>query len=567
MASSGNFATIGGLEKNTGGFTFSQGNLKYSVSTNNRGFICSAGFPDTGKWYYEMYIIGVGGTQDQVFMGVCNPDTMRANLTQSRGGAQGSYGGYVFDNYDGKAYLNGTAQSADGIGYFRSFPQKIGILVNRDDNEIKWTLNGSDLSSAYTIPTGPLYPYIGSGGGSTEASGVFNFGQDSTFGGAISAGGNSDSNGFGDFTFSVPSNYVALTSANLPISDDIDPAQTDSDYPQKQFFISQYSGNGTNRTITTEAQPDLIFIRSYNGTQDWYTLDSSRGITDNKYLLSNTTAAEATLPQSNFTSVGATSVGISSGTWLNSSGSEYQMWMWKCNGGTTASNSEGDITSTVQASQKAGFSIVEYTGDLTSSGNRTVGHGLSKAPEFIIRKGLNTERWAVSHVGCTSFNEMLELNTNAAEVDKSGNGSMSAPTTTVFSNNYTDGYAVNGTNYIAYCWHSVVGYSSFGSYVGNGNADGPFIYTGGRPALVVTKRIDGSGSWLVHDNKRDTYNPVKQIILWDDSQGQFSGANDRVDFLSNGFKVRSSNTGINGSGNDYIYMCWMDVPFKYNNTF
>ena len=112
--------------------------------------------------------------------------------------------------------------------------------------------------------------------------------------------------------------------------------------------MSQYSGNGTNRTITTEAQPDLIFIRSYNGSQDWYILDSSRGITANKYLLTNETNAEATLPQSNFTSVGATSVGISSGTWLNSSGSEYQMWMWRANGGTTASNSDGDITSTIQ---------------------------------------------------------------------------------------------------------------------------------------------------------------------------------------------------------------------------
>ena len=118
-----------------------------------------------------------------------------------------------------------------------------------------------------------------------------------------------------------------------------------------------------------------------------------------------------------------------------------------------------------------------------------------------------------------------------------------------------------------YAWADVEGMQKFGYYQGNGDADGPFIYTGGKPVLVVTKRVDGSGSWLVHDNKRDTYNPVVQILLWDDNQGEFSGANDRVDFLSNGFKVRSSNAGINGSGNDYIYMCWMDTPYKYNNTF
>ena len=139
MAGNANFTNIGDLEKDgNNNFTFSEANMKYSTTTNDRGFILPFGFPSTGKYYYEMYILGVGGTQDQVFMGVCTPDTMRGNLTTSRGGATGTYGGYTYDQYHGYAVLNGTNQTADSIGYFRSFPQKVGILVNRDDNEIKW---------------------------------------------------------------------------------------------------------------------------------------------------------------------------------------------------------------------------------------------------------------------------------------------------------------------------------------------------------------------------------------------------------------------------------------------
>jgi hypothetical protein len=140
MAGNANFTNIGDLEKDGGdSFTFSEANLKYSTTTNQRGFILPIRFPDTGKYYYEMYFLGVGGTQDHVFPGVCTPDTMRSALTSTRGGATGTNGGYVYDNYNGYARLNGTAQTADGIGQFRSFPQKMGILVNRDDNEIKWT--------------------------------------------------------------------------------------------------------------------------------------------------------------------------------------------------------------------------------------------------------------------------------------------------------------------------------------------------------------------------------------------------------------------------------------------
>ena len=567
MASSGNFATIGGLEKQSN-FTFTQGMLKYSTTTNQRGFICSQGFPPTGKWYYEMYILGVGGTQDQVFMGVCNPDTMRGNLSQTRGGATGTYGGYTFDNYDGKAYLNGTAQTADSIGYFRSFPQKVGILVNRDDNEIKWTLNGTDLSSAYTIPSGELRPYIGSGGGGTTASGVFNFGQDSTFGGAVSAGGNADSNGFGDFTFSVPSNYLSLCSANLPINSNIDPAETDDDIPTKQFNVVTWTGNrSSNSTINNITgvgfQPDLVWLKILNNTYDHRLVDSSRGVTE--AIRSNQTTVQQTEANGLY-QFGSDGFSVKGDNNYNSNGDPFVGYCWRANGGTTATNTSGTTTSTVQANQAAGFSIVQYNGSLSSTGVVTIGHGLSSAPELIIKKQVNkTGRWYVWHTGSSGANYMLELNTSSAQQDKSGNGNMSLPTSTVFYTNYTEGSNENTYNNVAYCWHGVEGYSKFGSFEGNSDNDGPFIHTGFKPRLLFIKNIDSTSAWGVYDGERPGFNDC-DLGAWDETTGYNNNIGTYpLDIVANGFKLRTSNSTVNSS-HTWVYGAWGDVPFKYNNT-
>ena len=576
MAGNTNFANIGDLEKDGGNnFTFSEANMKYSTTTNNRGFILPFGFPSTGKYYYEMYILGVGGTQDHVFPGVCTPETMRGQLTSTRGGATGTYGGYVYDNYFGYAKLNGTNQTADSIGHFRSFPQKVGILVNRDDNEIKWTLNGTDFSSAYTIPSGELRPYLGSGGGSNTASGYFNFGQDSTFGGAVSAGGNADSSGYGDFTFSVPSNYVSLSSANLPTSTDIDPAETDDDIPTKQFNTVIYTGTGSTQTISTvDFQPDLVWIKQRNGTNVHELYDSSRGAT--KRLQSNATNTEDTRSTelTAFATNGFT-VGTSTFGGVNGSTNTYVAWNWRANGGTTATNTSGTSNSTVQANQAAGFSIVQYNGSLTSTGVVTIGHGLSSAPELIMKKQVNkTGRWYVWHTGSSGANYMLELNSANAQADKSSNGNMSLPTSTVFWTNYTEGSNENTYNNVAYCWHGVEGYSKFGSYEGSGSSDdaGPFIFTGFRPRMVFVKCIDTAAEWAVYDTARDTVNEMGNCLEWDLNATEKTHASnlttDAMMFFSNGFKPTGGGGGrTNQTGQTYVYGAWGDVPHKYNNAF
>ena len=561
MASSGNFATIGGLEKNTGGFTFSQGNLKYAVSTNQRGFILSQGVPESGKYYWEVRVTQYGGSEDQVHIGVCQPDKMRGNLTGSRGGAQVSGGGgYTFDQYNGAAWLDGSKQSDDSIGNLRTTPQIFGFAIDRDNNTFKWTYNGSTYSSTYTIPSsGALYPYIGSGGGSNTASGVFNFGQDSTFGGAISAGGNADSNGFGDFTFSVPSNYVALSSANIPISSDIDPAETDDDIPTKQFGAAAYSGNSGTQSINLGFQPDLIWTKIREAS-DSRIVDSTRG-TDN-YLISNNNNAEATVTTgvTGFTSTG---YNLGSDGIYNGSSYTYVSWNWRANGGTTASNDSGDITSTVQANTKSGFSIVTYTGN--GGVAQSIGHGLSSgAPEFIIVKNRSAgDDWAVYHHSLGNAAHMI-LNSNAAQVTSSAYWGSFTPTTTLFKVGSDHKLNASSENYVAYLWHSVEGMQRFGTYEGNQNADGPFIYTGFRPRMIFMKNADTNSTELaVSDSARDTSNPIGPQLNWDNNNAE--GADKDVDFLSNGFKIRKYTGAMNDSGT-HIYGAWGDVPFKYNNT-
>jgi hypothetical protein len=566
----GNFATLGGLEKNTGGFTISEGNLKYAVSTNNRGFIASQGVPESGKYYWEVRVTQFGGTQDQIFFGVCDPNKSRGNLTASRGGAETSgAGNYVLDNYNGRAILDGTAQSNDSIGNARSVPQTFGVAVDRDNNTFKWTYDGSTYSSTYAIPSsGVLAPFIGSGGGSNTASGVFNFGADSTFAGLVTAGGNSDGNGYGDFSLAVPSGYVALCAANLPVEDEVDPAQTDDDYPQKLFDAKLYTGDGTSSNAITGVgfQPDFVWIKSRSAAENHNLYDSTRGA--NKRIKSNTIGGETTEGLPSFDSDGFTV--DATGSICNVSSRTYVAWNWRINGGTTATNSDGSVDSTVQVDPSGAFSLVKYRGGLTGTGAATVGHGLSKAPSMIIFKGYGNlaggdGQWWVGSDELTSWNYFLRLNTTADEIDKSGNGSMSSPTSTVFSVNNTDGLGASTIDNLAYCFTNVEGYCKTGGYTGNANDDGAFVYTGFRPAWILMREI-ATDNWGIYDDKRIGQNndsgSGNAVLYPDTNNDEENQASRAIDLLSNGFKLRTSNATFNASGN-YVYLAFAENPFKY----
>ena len=330
--------------------------------------------------------------------------------------------------------------------------------------------------------------------------------------------------------------------------------------PRDFFNTVLYTGNGTTQSITGVGfQPDWTWIKERSSTSNHEVYDSTRGAT--KLLSPNNTDAEGT-NASALTSFDSDGFSVGSGGAVNENSQTYVGWNWKADGGTTSSNSDGSITSTVQANTTAGFSIVTYTGNGTSGA--TVGHGLGKAPATVIIKSRDdADSWLVlpPSLGAT---KALNLDTTGQVQTYTPYFNDTNPTSTVFSLG-NDG-RTNGSseNFVAYCFADVKGYSKFGSYTGNGNANGPFIYTGFRPAFVIAKVTNATNSWTIQDNKRNVDNPVSNYLLANDSGAEGTSGLD-FDFLSNGFKLRTASGAVNGSGNTHIYMAFAEFPLVGSN--
>jgi hypothetical protein len=241
---------------------------------------------------------------------------------------------------------------------------------------------------------------------------------------------------------------------------------------------------------------------------------------------------------------------------VNASGGTYVSWSWK-GGGTAVSNTDGSITSSVSANPTAGFSVVGYTSPNTTV-DETIGHGLSAAPELVIAKNLDQAyNWDVYTPALSSGYDLI-LNTNAAQ--GSGRWSTTAPTASLVTLKYN--YEHASTNeYIAYCFHSVEGYSKVGSFTGTGVVDGPFIYTGFKPAMIIVKKYSASGNqWYIFDSTRDPYNAAGAELYPSTNGVEWYGP--QLDFVSNGVKVRNNYTSWNGSGTNMIYIAFAESPFK-----
>jgi len=345
-------------------------------------------------------------------------------------------------------------------------------------------------------------------------------------------------------------------------------AYTNIDDPSAHFQTALYTGNNTaNHAITNDGnsdlQPDMLWIKSRDAAHSHWLVDSNRGVTKGFFVESSDAerTSLATRDVASFDTDGFT-VGVpyqSSST--NSNASTKVAWQWKANGGTTTSNTDGSITSTVQANQDAGFSIITYTGNGTAGA--TFGHGLGVAPSMVIVKKRSAtplaDSWGVWHQGLTSAAYNLLLNTTAAESNSWNVWNSTEPTSSVItvSNDSTGNY--NGQPYIAYCFASKQGYSKFGKYVGNGNTNGAFVYTGFKPAFVMTKNISATDSWVIMDEKRSPSNVANKYLL-PNSDGAEGTNFDMFDFVSNGFKCRRA-TSQNTSGNTFIYMAFAEHPF------
>jgi len=331
-------------------------------------------------------------------------------------------------------------------------------------------------------------------------------------------------------------------------------AYTDIDKPSDYFNTNLYTGNNTETSHTVGFQPDWTWLKVRNADGSHYLFDSVRGVT--KYIQANSTAAEGT--DSNLIkSFDANGYTIGTSNAVNTTGETMVGWNWKA-GGSASSNTDGSITSSVSANQDAGFSIVSYTGNATA--NATVGHGLGVAPSMMIVKKRNGAfNWGIYHKSLTAH-KLLAFTTGAPDDDASYWNDVE-PTSSVF--NLGSGALTNGSGstMIAYCFAEKQGYSKFGSYTGNGNADGTFVYTGFKPAFVMVKQTNTARYWAMFDNKRDGLNPTNRPLFPNASDQESDSVNYYHDILSNGFKWRTNSNIMNVSGGTYIYMAFAENPF------
>jgi hypothetical protein len=534
----GNYCTWNILKKGAAITDVSNGNLDWlstTVGSNYTSMILGTIGVSSGKWYWEntvgsLLYVGIGIATDLV------------NLNTYPGGDAYSWS-YL---YNGVIYNNGSVQS---YGATFTTGDVIGVALDLDAGTLTFYKNGITQGVAYSGLSGPTYfPMSGDPNSSTNGSLVVNFGQR-------------------QFAYTAPSGFKALNTANLPA-----PVVTK---PSDLFDVKLYTGNGSTQTVSGLGfSPDLVWIKARNTTNAYQIFDTVRGASIG--LSSNTTDADSNNAPYGLTSFGASSFNVNDisngGYGVNGSSLSqvYAAWCWDA-GNTTVTNTQGSITggSQVRANATAGFSIVTYTGTGSAA---TVGHGLGVAPSMIIVKSRNTgsTNWGVYHVGVSSTpqNSALNLDNTAAIDTQSVYWNNTAPTSTVFSVGTWGGSNGSTRTYVAYCFAPVVGYSSFGSYTGNGSADGPFVYTGFRPRWVMVKCSSsdqaGNADWRVQDSTRSSYNVVPEMLFANLSIAESTG-NALMDFTSNGFKLRNTSSGQNASGATYIYAAFAESCFAVNN--
>jgi len=329
------------------------------------------------------------------------------------------------------------------------------------------------------------------------------------------------------------------------------------DKPSDYFSTKLYTGNGSTNAITGVGfQPDWVWIKNRPDARDHQIYDSVRGTT--KVIGSDRTSAEATV-SNGLTAFGSDGFTVGADSNVNDNGDSHVAWNWLASN-TTASNTQGDITSTVSANTTSGFSIVSYTG---TGSTATVGHGLGVQPDLIILKARDrSDNWWVYHKGLSDpSTKAILLNSANAEFSPG----TSAFNTSTFSSSVfgilTDSASnASGEDYIAYCMNEKKGFSKFGSYEGNGSTDGTFVYMGFKPAMIIYKRAsDGTNNWSIFDNKRDPHNEIDAQLNPNISDAE--GTSLRGDFVSNGWKIRTSSGSVNNSGSTYIYMAFAENPF------
>jgi len=552
----GNFATWNPLTKESS-ITTTNANLSFNATTtsgNHRLIRASHGMT-SGKYYWE---VNVNNSSNVDIVGVSSMDFNGNPLNNYVGGHLAS-AGYGYNTSNGQWYRNGF--NLGSVTNPPAFPSSgiIGVAFDADNGKLYFHTNGTWINSAdpvagtnanftaSTIQSGYL-PAISTY--NNQGTWTANFGQR-------------------PFKYTPPAGYLKLNTYNLPDSNIVDGSQ--------YFYTQTYTGDGAlSRSFTgLPFTPDLVWNKDRTTAYNHRLTDTVRGVKNELYSNGTNVETDSYSTYGGVTSFDTNGYTISTGGTAgnfiaNISGDAQVSWLWRGSDASPVSNTDGTITSTVSANTTSGFSIVTWTGD--GGSNQSVGHGLSEQPDMVIIKKRNkSENWYVASTSSgydTNLAYHLHLNTTGA-VDGNNDpyylnniGSV-ADRLLLANGTSNNGGNENGINYVAYCWHSVDGYSKIGSYTGNGSTDGPFVYTGFRPAFVLIKLTSASGgNWHILDTSRDTYNLMINNLYPNASNAESTSDHFRCDTVSNGFKLRTSNTQSNYSGQTFIYMAFAENPFK-----
>jgi len=546
-----NYAVMNPLMKFGSNLSWNNGNLqlvKSSSSTQDHTYGTIGA--SSGKYYWETTITAFAGSSPYIYYGI----------------ARGLDTTTIYDNTAIWYASDGTKSNRASASYNQAYGSSyttndvLAVALDLDAGTITFYKNNVSQGVAYSnlgSYPGLYMAYINFDGTSVTATTEWNFGQR-------------------PFTYTPPTGYVALNTFNLPTPTILQ--------GNKYMDATLWTGAGASTmTITNTAgfKPDMVWVKSRSNAYSNLVWNSIVGVGNTTMLVTDTTAAEGSYyGNANLTSFNSNgfSTGATSGTnVLNANGVTNVAWQWQAGQGSTSSNTSGTITSTVSVNTTAGFSVVTYTGTGVA-GNKTIGHGLGVAPSMIILKdrdtassggpgALGANDWFVWHSSFANVNSILGLNSTVATQTTSGFWGASVPSSTVFGINGTlASLNESGDRYLAYCWAAISGFSAFGSYTGNGSADGPFVFTNFQPKYVMIKISSGIESWYVYDSVRNTYNLTNTVLSPNDSAAEYTASASVLDLLSNGFKIRGAAGGLNVSSATYIYACFASNPFKNSNA-
>jgi len=533
-----NFATLNNI---TGSqyenVVYSEGNLKASgteQATYSNGVATMAITVGQKRLYEVCYVKG------SFEIGILALEEIEGGAMYSSDDQLSSY------TYGYSTVVNSSNSSAGDV---------YAVEVDASAGRIYYFKNDSAVSNnAINITNVTKYLPAASLSTSGDDVSIWNFGQDSSFAATKTAQGNQDGNGIGDFFYAPTAGYLAVCTNNLP-EPTVDPSN--------HFNTVIWTGNATDdRDITGVGfQPDFSWIKSRNTTNDHILFDSVRGA--GKYLRSNSNDGETSNADTlqAFISDG---LEIGADSRLNANNDPVVAMNWKAStafSNDTSATSVGSIDSAGKVNTAAGFSIIQYVGE--DEQDTTVAHGLSKAPEMIWIKASSEDgrHWRVFFGDNTDY---IRLNEPTARTDDVNYWNDTSPTSTVFSIGDANDVNDSGCTFISYNFHSVEGYSKVGLYTGNNNVDGTYTYTGFRPAFVIYKRLTNGADWHMYDNKRDPINEADLTLFPNGNNAESAG--DDLDFLSNGFKQRSTGAEANANGDSYVYMAFAKTPFKYANA-